>query len=152
MSVNKVLLIGNVGKDPDVRYLNTGVAVANFPLATSDRAYVASNGTQIPERTEWHNIVIWGNLAETVEKYVRKGDKLWIEGKIRTRSYSDKNGIQRYVTEIFADSMEMLSPKGNVQTATPSVTGTGAVPGNQSFQRPASNETASESVTDDLPF
>ena len=111
MSVNKVILIGNVGKDPEVRYLDSGVAVATFPLATSDRAYTLANGTQVPERTEWHNIVLWRGLAETAEKYVHKGDKLYLEGKIRTRSYDDQAGVKRYVTEIFVDSMEMLSPK-----------------------------------------
>ena len=78
MSLNKVQLIGNVGKDPEVRYLDSGVAVATFPLATTDRAYTLANGTQVPERTEWHNIVLWRGLAETVEKYVHKGDKLYI--------------------------------------------------------------------------
>lgn len=111
MSVNKVILIGNVGKDPEVRYLDSGVAVATFPLATSDRAYTLANGTQVPERTEWHNIVLWRGLAETAEKYVHKGDKLYLEGKIRTRSYDDQAGVKRYVTEIFVDSIEMLSPK-----------------------------------------
>lgn len=111
MSVNKVILIGNVGKDPEVRYLDSGIAVATFPLATSDRAYTLANGTQVPERTEWHNIVLWRGLAETAEKYVHKGDKLYLEGKIRTRSYDDQAGLKRYVTEIFVDSMEMLSPK-----------------------------------------
>ena len=82
MSVNKVILIGNVGKDPEVRYLDTGIAVASFPLATTDRAYTLSNGTQVPERTEWHNLVLWRGLAETAEKYVHKGDKLYVEGKI----------------------------------------------------------------------
>ena len=86
MSVNKVILLGNVGRDPEVRYLDTGVAVAIFPLATSDRAYTSANGTQVPERTEWHNLVLWRGLAETAEKYVHKGDKLYVEGKIRTRS------------------------------------------------------------------
>jgi single stranded DNA-binding protein (ssb) len=112
MSVNKVILLGNVGKDPEVRYLDSGVAVANLTLATTDRAYTLANGTQVPEKTEWHNIVLWRGLAETAEKYVHKGDKLYIEGKIRTRSYDDQTGAKRYITEIFADSMEMLTPKG----------------------------------------
>lgn len=111
MSVNKVILLGNVGKDPEVRYLDSGIAVATFPLATSDRAYTLANGTQVPERTEWHNLVLWRGLAETAEKYVHKGDKLYIEGKIRTRSYDDQSGAKRYVTEIFVDNMEMLTPK-----------------------------------------
>lgn len=111
MSVNKVILLGNVGKDPEVRYLDTGIAVATFPLATTDRAYTLANGTQVPERTEWHNLVLWRGLAETAEKYVHKGDKLYIEGKIRTRSYDDQTGAKRYITEIFVDNMEMLTPK-----------------------------------------
>ena len=123
MSVNKVILIGNVGKDPDVRYLDTGIAVATFSLATTDRAYTLQNGTQVPERTEWHNIVLWRGLAQTAEKYVRKGDKLYIEGKIRSRSYDDQNGIKRTIVEIFADNMEMLTPRNTSQQP-----GTGYVP------------------------
>lgn len=121
MSVNKVILIGNVGRDPEVRYLDSGVAVATFTLATSDRAYTLQNGTQVPERTEWHNIVLWRGLAEVAEKYVHKGDKLYIEGKLRTRSYDDQNGVKRYVVEIFADNMEMLSAprQGGVAQASP---------------------------------
>ena len=111
MSVNKVILIGNVGKDPDVRYLDNHVCVANLTLATTERGYTAQNGTQVPDRTEWHNLVFWRGLAETVEKYVHKGDKLYIEGSIRNRSYDDQNGIKRYVTEIFVDSMEMMSSR-----------------------------------------
>lgn len=119
MSLNKVMLIGNVGKEPDVRYLDNGVAVATFPLATSERGYRLQNGTEVPERTEWHNVVLWRGLAETAEKYVHKGDKLFIEGKIRSRSYDDQNGVKRYVTEIFADSMEMLTTLRSGSQASP---------------------------------
>ena len=115
MSVNKVILIGNVGKDPDVRYLDSGVAVATLSLATTERGYTLQNGTQVPDRTEWHNIVLWRGLAQTAEKYVRKGDKLYIEGKIKSRSYDDQNGIKRTIVEIFADNMEMLTPRGTSQ-------------------------------------
>ena len=115
MSVNKAILIGNVGKDPDVRYLDSGVAVATFSLATTERGYTLQNGTQVPDRTEWHNIVLWRGLAQTAEKYVRKGDKLYIEGKIKSRSYDDQNGIKRTIVEIFADNMEMLTPRGTSQ-------------------------------------
>lgn len=116
MSLNKVMLIGNVGKDPDVRYVEKGVPVANFPLATTERGYTLQNGTQVPERTEWHNIVTWKRPAEYVEKYVRKGDRLYIEGQLRTRSYDDRNGITRYVTEVWADRVEILSsPQGSQQ-------------------------------------
>ena len=111
MSKNKVILIGNVGKDPDVRYLDSGVAVANFTLAITDKGYKTKDGIEIPDKTEWLNIVMWKGLAEIAEKYIHKGDKLYIEGKIRTRSYDAPDGSKRYVTEIFADSMEMLSSK-----------------------------------------
>ena len=109
MAVNKVILIGNVGKDPEVRYVESNVAVANFPLATSERGYTSRSGAQIPERTEWHNIVLWRGLAEVAEKYVKKGTQLYIEGKLRTRSWTDSNNVVRYTTEIFADNMEILS-------------------------------------------
>ena len=89
--MNKVMLIGNVGRDPEVKYVDAGV--------------------EVPERTEWHNVVLWRKLAEVVEKYVHKGDKLFIEGQIHTRTYDDQNGIRRTVTEIWAESLEMLSPK-----------------------------------------
>ena len=113
MSVNKVIMIGRLGKDPDVRYLDNGVAVATFSMATTERAYTAKNGQQVPERTEWHNVVLWRGLAETAEKYLKKGDLLYVEGKLRSRSYEDQQGVKRTVVEIFADNMEMLTPKGN---------------------------------------
>ena len=115
--MNKVMLIGNVGKEPEVRYVDAGVCVASVRLATKERAYTLQNGTEVPERTEWHNVVLWRKLAEVVEKYVHTGDKLFIEGQIHTRSFEDQNGIKRYVTEIWAESMEMLSPKS--QTSEP---------------------------------
>ena len=111
MSLNKVMLIGNVGVEPEVRYVEQGVAVAQVRLATSEPGRTLENGTVIPERTEWHTVILWGKQAELVERYVHKGDKLYIEGKIHTRSYDDKSGIKRYVVEIYADSIELLSPK-----------------------------------------
>ena len=111
--MNKVMLIGNVGLDPDVRFVDQGVCVAQIRLATSERGYTLANGTEVPERTEWHNVVLWRQLAETVDKYVKKGDKLYIEGKIHTRSYEDKQGRTRYITEIWAEAMEMLTPKAS---------------------------------------
>lgn len=105
------MLIGNVVREPDIRYVDAGVCVASLVLATTERGYRLQNGTEVPDRTEWHNITLWRRLAETVEKYVHKGDKLYIEGKIHTRSYDDKNGVKRYITEIWADAMEMLTPK-----------------------------------------
>jgi len=141
MSVNKVILIGNVGKDPDVRYLDSGVAVATFSLATTERGYTLQNGTQVPDRTEWHNIVLWRGLAQTAEKYVHKGDKLYIEGKIKSRSYNDQNGIKRTIVEIFADNMEMLTPRGASQPQAQ------AAPAQQPVQQPVA-----ENPSDDLPF
>ena len=151
MSVNKVILLGNVGKDPEVRYLDTGIAVATLTLATTDRAYKLANGTQVPERTEWHNLVLWRGLAETAEKYIHKGDKLYVEGKIRSRSYDDQTGAKRYITEIFVDSMEMLTPKGananNGAAQSTTATPTQATP-NQQVAASQDNS----STTDDLPF
>ena len=108
MSVNKVFLLGNVGRDPDVRYVAQGRPVATFSLATTERGYTNSNGVQVPERTEWHNIVMWGRHAEVAEKYIRKGTQLYIEGQLRTRMWEDRNAIKRYVTEIFVENFELL--------------------------------------------
>lgn len=109
MSVNKVILVGNVGIDPDVRYLEGGTAVASLRLATSE-TYKNKNGERITQ-TEWHNIVLWRGLAEITEKYVKKGMQLYIEGRLRTRSWDDKEGNKRYTTEVVADAMKMLSRK-----------------------------------------
>lgn len=109
--MNKVMLIGNVGKDPEVRYLEGGVCTAQVRLATSTKGYTLPNGTQVPEQTEWHNLLFWRRLAEIVEQYVHTGDKLYVEGQLRTRSYTDKRGVERYVTEVWVNEMEMLSPK-----------------------------------------
>lgn len=146
MSVNKVILLGNVGKDPDVRYLDTGIAIASFPLATSERAYTLANGTQVPERTEWHNLVLWRGLAEIAEKYVHKGDKLYVEGKIKSRSYDDQNGNKRYVTEIFVDQMEMLSGKSTSDRPANDATS------QQTTGGAAKSEPAPQDSLDDLPF
>ena len=104
-----------------MRYIDRDVAVASLSLATSDRAYTLPNGTQVPERTEWHNLVFWRGLAQTVEKYVHKGDKLYVEGSIHSRSYDDQNGVRRTVVEIWVDNMEMLSrqPQPTAQPAQP---------------------------------
>ena len=162
MSINKVILIGNVGQDPRVRYFDAGSAVATFSLATTDRAYTLQNGTQVPERTEWHNIVVSNRLAEIVDKYVHKGDKLYLEGKLRTRSYSDQSGAMRYVTEVYVDNMEMLSPKGTnsgagVSASTQSAIGQQQQPvAGQPRQTQQSQQSQSQPIqdnpTDDLPF
>lgn len=108
MSVNKVILIGNVGQDPEIRYIETR-PVASFTLATTERAYTNAAGVQIPERIEWHRIVMWDRAAETAEKYIRKGTKLYIEGRLRTRVWEDRNTIKRSVTEIYVDNFDILS-------------------------------------------
>jgi single-strand DNA-binding protein len=109
MSINKVILVGNVGKDPVVRYFDKGVAKANFPLATSE-TYTNQQGETITS-TEWHNIVLWRALAEVAEKTVKKGAQLYIIGKIKTRSYVDKEGVNKYITEILADTLLLLDKK-----------------------------------------
>ena len=106
--VNKVILVGHVGKDPEVRYLEGGVAVARFPLATSE-SYKNKNGEKV-EQTEWHNVTVWRQLAEIVDKYVKKGQLLYIEGKIRTRTVGEE-GNKKYFTDIIADQMTMLGGK-----------------------------------------
>lgn len=119
--VNKVILIGNLGKDPEVKYLESKVPVANFTLATNS-SWKDKDGSK-KEHTEWHNIVLWRGLAELAEKYLHKGDKIYLEGKLRTRSY-EKDNVTRYITEILGDNMTMLSgkrdagekPTGNADT------------------------------------
>ena len=109
--MNKVMLIGNVGLEPDVRYVDADVPVAKLRLATTERGYRLPGGTEVPERTEWHDVILWNQLAKTVESYVHKGAKLYIEGKIHTRTYDDRSGQTRRVVEIWAEAMEMLSSK-----------------------------------------
>jgi single-strand DNA-binding protein len=105
--VNKVILIGNLGKDPEVRYLEGGIAVANFPMATTE-SFRDKNGNK-NEQTEWHQIVLWRRLAEVAEKFLKKGMQVYIEGKIRSRQWEDKDGNRRFTTEIFGDSLTILS-------------------------------------------
>lgn len=151
MSVNKVILIGNVGKDPEVRYVDNNVAVANFPLATSERGYTTRSGVEVPERTEWHNIVMWRGLAETAEKYVRKGTQLYIEGRIRTRSY-EVDGATRYITEIYADNMQLLGRRGDQpQTGMGDAQVTPSAAPSQPAAPKAPTFTPGD-ATDDLPF
>lgn len=165
MSLNKVILIGNVGKDPDVRYFDSGSAIANFPLATSERGYTLANGTVIPERTEWHNIVVRRDLVSFVEKWVKKGSGLYVEGKIRTRNYDDQNGVKRYVTEIHADRIEFYST--GARPADPSTAQAAANNGNTMSQpvqpntgyqqlgttmQSPSSSFAESNEADDLPF
>ncbi len=138
--MNKVMLIGNVGKDPEVHYYEADTAVAQVSLATTERGYTLQNGTKVPDRTDWHTVVFWKSLAKTVEKYVHKGDKLFVEGKVRYRSYDDKQGKRQYVTEIWADSLEMLTPK-NLSRQEP-----------QAHESSARTEQSEEQKDKQLPF
>jgi len=142
--VNKVILLGNVGKDPEVRHMDNNLVVARFPLATSEVWVKDGNKT---EHTEWHNIVMWRGLAEIAEKHIRKGRSLYIEGRLRTRSYDDKDGNKRYSTDILADTMNFVGPKpdGTQQTSPQQ-------PVPQAISLPPVETTDLESVPDDLPF
>ena len=117
-SINKVILIGNLGKDPEVRYLENGVAVCNFSIATGE-TYKDKNSGEKVTHTEWHNIVLWRGLAEVAEKYLKKGAKIYIEGKLRTRSWRDQEGQTKYTTEILGDNMTMLGKAGESNTENP---------------------------------
>ncbi|MDX9940639.1 MAG: single-stranded DNA-binding protein [Bacteroidales bacterium] len=136
--VNKVILLGNLGKDPVVRTIESGNKVANFSLATN-RIFKGQDGNPV-EETEWHNIVLWGRLAEIAEKYLNKGSKVYIEGRIRSRQYDDKEGIKRYITEIVGETMNMLGSRTDTnehgQKSEPESTSMGETP----------------IVEDDLPF
>lgn len=111
-SLNKVMLIGNLGKDPEVRHLENGTAVANFSIATTE-SYKDRNSGEIISNTDWHNVVVWRGLAEVVEKYLKKGAKVYVEGKLRTRSWQDKEGATRYTTEVVVDDLVMLGKNEN---------------------------------------
>lgn len=146
MSVNKVILVGNAGKDAEVRYIDSGVAVATFSLATSE-TYTSKTGEKVTN-TEWHNIVVWRGLAEMAGKYIQKGKQLYIEGKLRTRSYDDKDGIKRYTTEVLADTIQMLGRKDDTINSTSSND-------YQKTETPTINEVKNidaDDSTDDLPF
>ena len=113
------MLIGNVGQEPEIRYYEQDQAVAKVSLATTERGYTLQNGTQVPDHTDWHTLVFYRQLAKIVERYVHKGDKLYVEGRLRYRAYDTQKGERRYVTEIYVDNMEMLSPKPQSGTITP---------------------------------
>ncbi|GHA67673.1 single-stranded DNA-binding protein [Pontibacter akesuensis] len=159
-SVNKVILIGNLGKDPEVRHLEGGVAVARFPMATSE-TFKDKQG-QRQERTEWHNIVVWRGLAEVAEKYLKKGNSVYIEGRLRTNNYQDKEGIQRYSTEIVADQMTMLGgPSGGSGNGQESAAASGGNYGSSSASSSGSGNSSNSGGNasafqndepDDLPF
>lgn len=162
MSLNKVMLIGNVGKEPEVRYLDkqSNSKVASFSLATTER-YKDRNG-EMRELTEWHNIVAWRSTADIVEKYVHKGTQLYIEGRIRTRSWDDQNGNKRYTTEINVDNLQLLGRRADSQDQNygPSYGQNNGYPKSNTYDQPAVTKTAPIQSTnndmdlpdDDLPF
>lgn len=116
MSVNKVILLGYVGADPKIQSLNDGTKYAKLSLATSERGFTTASGTQIPDRTEWHNIVAWRGLANLVEARIKKGSRIYVEGKLKTRSYDDNNKVRHYITEVHVDKIEMLGSKSSGNT------------------------------------
>jgi single-strand DNA-binding protein len=147
-SVNKVILIGNLGKDPEIRRLENGAVVANFSIATSE-TYVDKITNERRDITDWHNVVVWRGLAEVVEKYLRKGMKVYIEGKLKSRSYQDKDGITKYITEVVADEMTMLSRNENANQTerTPNYSNEGAPAAPSKIDHLLKDE-----IESDLPF
>lgn len=141
--MNKVMLIGNVGKDPVVRYYDADQAVAQVTFATTEKGYKLPNGTQVPDHTDWHNLVFYRSLAKVVEKYVHKGDKLYVEGKIRYRLYDDAKGQRRHLTEIYVDNMEMLTPKSVSNQSSPTGSSSASV---------SSSEATTVETQNKLPF
>jgi len=153
--INRVILIGNLGRDPEIRNLEGGVKVANFTLATTE-TYRGKNGEKT-EHTEWHNIVLWRGLAEVAEGYLKKGNSVYIEGKIRTRDWTDKDGNKRYTTEIIADNMVMLGGRRDQGTGNGAGQGQEYAPAPQRAEKPMKTEIpAAEDIgpeqEDDLPF
>jgi len=143
--VNKVILLGHVGKDPEVRHMDNNLTVARFTLATSER-WSSKDGNRV-EHTEWHNIVMWRGLAEVAEKYVRKGSLIYVEGRLRSRSYDDKDGVKRYVTEVLADAMNLVGPRPEgAQTAASQPSAP------QAAALPPIETTDLDAVPNDLPF
>jgi single-strand DNA-binding protein len=137
--INKVILVGHLGKDPEVRYLEGGVSVASFPLATSES--YTKDGKRF-EQTEWHNIVMWRGLADVAGKYLQKGKLVYIEGKLRTRSFEDKEGVKKYTTEVVAENFTMLGRKSDFENE----------PVKTTFKPEESSVTFENQDVDDLPF
>ncbi len=154
--VNKVILIGNLGKDPEVRHLESGVMVANFTLATTE-SYKDRNTGERRQVTEWHNIVLWRGLAEVAENYLKKGNQIYLEGKLRTRSWTDQDGNTRYTTEVIADNMTMLGGRP-VEASTAAASSAPASSANASSATSEATIPVSPNITtvsddsDDLPF
>lgn len=150
-SVNKVILVGNLGKDPEVRRLESGSVVATFPLATNE-SYKDKNGNRV-DNTEWHNIVLWRGLAEIAEKYLRKGSMVYIEGKLKTRSWEDQNNQTRYTTEVVGDNMTMLGTREGANNMGAGNHASSGSPSSPPTSAPANTtNTPASDENDDLPF
>jgi single-strand DNA-binding protein len=148
MSVNKVILVGFVGNDPEVKYLDNKTPVANFRLATSEN-YTNKAGEKV-STTEWHSIVLWRGLAGIAEKYVKKGTQLYIEGRIKTRTWDDRDGNKRYTTEIVADNMQLMGKRGD--SGSESLPSSGSASESQASSKPSDDFVAENDGADDLPF
>jgi len=147
MSVNKAILVGNVGKDPEIRHLEGGTSVARFTLATSE-TYKNKSG-ELVTNTEWHNIVAWRQLADLAEKYIRKGRQLYVEGKITNRQFDDKDGNKRYISEIVADNIRLLGKKEEVESLRDNGQSRGS---GEPLSAASQEELMQPGETDDLPF
>jgi single-strand DNA-binding protein len=155
--INKAIIVGRVGQDPKITDFTNGSNCAQFRVATTERGFTTRDGREVPDNTEWHNIVCYGNQAQVVQNFVRKGSSLYIEGKIRTRKFTDQSNIERYVTEIFADELQLLDKKQddgqqNMSTASPQAAQ------QQNGQQAGTSSAASEMMQqeqenqEDLPF
>lgn len=151
--MNKVMLIGNVGKEPDVRYYAADQCVAHVRLATTERGYTLPNGTQVPDRTDWHSLTFSRGLAKVVERYVHTGDKLYVEGRLRYSNIEDKRGQRQMVTDILVDNMELLSPKKD-NKASVSANGNTAADntGNSAANVQAGTASAAPDANNNIPF
>ena len=162
-SVNKVIIVGNLGRDPETRYMPSGDAVTNITVATTDR-YKDKQSGEMKEATEWHRISFFGKLAEIAGQYLKKGSQVYVEGSLRTRKYTDKDGVEKYATEIRADTMQMLGSRqgmgggnggdegGYARPSAPAAQRPAAAPASRPAQRPAAAPSGFDDMDDDIPF
>jgi single-strand DNA-binding protein len=155
-SLNKVTLIGYIGKQPEIKSMDNGNKVASLSLATTEAGYALQNGTQVPERTDWHNVIAWGAIAGIIERYAQKGNQVYVEGRLRTRNYEDKNKTRHYITEIMCEKFLLLSGNSMANKQQKSENGTDVSKTEENAISPTkTSETDTmpvEQDTDDLPF
>ena len=149
-SVNKVIIVGNVGRDPETRRLPSGDAVTNISIATTDR-YRDKQSGEMRENTEWHRVAFFGKVAEIAEKYLKKGSQVYVEGRLRTRKWTDQSGQEKYSTEIVAETMQMLGGKA-AGSSDMSGMGGGSTPSAMSQSRPSAAPSHISDIDDDIPF